>query len=200
MNTHEDAKVLSHRAARSTLSTSANFSLAEGGPKMCAHARCVHRFPRQPNLSYACERDHRRTAAHVSFSACPSVASARPIVAVIEADATDRHTLRSLLSSLDVDIHDFESAESYLASSGDGLGCVITNVALPGMSGIELLRRLRSMHICPPVILLGEEADVNAAVTAMREGAVDFIEKPRVDLAIVRRVAYLLDHAQGLRH
>lgn len=134
------------------------------------------------------------------FQTLKAVASVRPIVAVIEANATDRHTLRSLLSSLDVDVRDFESAESYLASARDRLGCVITDVALPGMSGIELLRKLRAMRICPPVILLGEEADVNAAVTAMREGAVDFIEKPRVDLAIVRRVAYLLDHAQGLRH
>lgn len=136
-------------------------------------------------------------------SACEvpqSVASARPIVAVIEANATDRLTLRSLLSSLDVDVQDYDSAESYLASNGDGLGCVITDVSLPGMSGIELLRTLRAMRICPPVILLGEESDVKAAVTAMREGAVDFIEKPRIDLAIVRRVAYLLDHAQGLRH
>ncbi len=108
--------------------------------------------------------------------------------------------LRSLLSTLDVDIQDFESAESYLASGRDGLGCVITDVTLPGMSGIELLRKLRAKHVCPPVILLGEESDVSAAVTAMREGAVDFIEKPRIDLAIVRRVAYLLDHQQGLRH
>ncbi len=134
------------------------------------------------------------------FRTLRTVASVRPIVAVIEANATDRRTLRSLLSSLDVDVRDFESAESYLASGRDRLGCVITDVALPGMSGIELLRKLRAMRICPPVILLGEEADVNAAVTAMREGAVDFIEKPRIDLAIVRRVAYLLDHAQGLRH
>ena len=143
-----------------------------------------------------------------SASGCTSLYSilfvataARPTVAVIEADATDRHTLRSLLSALDVDVHDFESAESYLASNGEALGCVISDVTLPGMSGLDLLRLIRSMHISPPVILLGEESDVNAAVTAMREGAVDFIEKPQVDLAIVRRVAYLLDHSQvGLRH
>lgn len=129
------------------------------------------------------------------------VATARPTVAVIEADATDRHTLRSLLSALDVDVHDFESAESYLASNGEALGCVISDVTLPGMSGLDLLRLIRAMRISPPVILLGEESDVNAAVTAMREGAVDFIEKAYVDLAIVRRVAYLLDHSQaGLRH
>ena len=46
------------------------------------------------------------------------------------------------------------------------------------------------------MILLGEDADVRAAVAAMREGAVDFIEKTHVDISIVRRVAYLLDHSQ----
>jgi FixJ family two-component response regulator len=120
----------------------------------------------------------------------------RPIVAVIEADATDRQTLRSLLSTLDIDVHDYESAESYLASDDEDapLGCLITDVVLPGMSGLELLRKVRSQDEPPPIILLGEESDVTAAVTAMREGAVDFIEKPRLDVSILRRVAYLLKH------
>jgi FixJ family two-component response regulator len=130
----------------------------------------------------------------------PIVATARPIVAVIEADATDRRTLCSLLSSLDVDVQDYDSAESCLAAHLDGFGCLITDVALPGMSGLELLRQIRSRHDGLPVILLGEESDVRAAVTAMREGAVDFFEKPHVDVAIARRVAYLLDHASEVRH
>lgn len=118
----------------------------------------------------------------------------RPIVAVIEADAAARRTLCSLLSSLDAEIQDYESAESYLAAEVDTLGCVITDVILPGMSGLELLRRLRANDSAsPPVILLGEETDVRAAVDAMREGAADFIEKQHMDLAIPRRVAYLLD-------
>jgi FixJ family two-component response regulator len=125
------------------------------------------------------------------------VSHARPLVAVIEADATDRRTLCSLLSTLDVDIHDYESAESYLASRDGTIGCLITDMALPGMSGLDLLRLLRTAGGTPPVILLGEEADVRAAVAAMREGAVDFIEKPHADVAIVRRVAYLIDHAVG---
>jgi FixJ family two-component response regulator len=132
------------------------------------------------------------------------VATARPIVAVIEADATDRRTLCSLLSSLDVDVQDYDSAESYLAARIDGFRCLITDVSLPGMSGLELLRHMRSRTDSRaerlPVILLGEESDVRAAVTAMREGAVDFIEKPHVDIAIARRVAYLLDHASELTH
>ena len=121
-------------------------------------------------------------------------------MAVIEADATERRTLCSLLSSLDVEVIDYDSAESYLAAHVNGYGCLITDVSLPGMSGLELLRRLRSEHEPLPIILLGEESDVRAAVTAMREGAVDFFEKPQVDAAITRRVAYLLDHAAELRH
>jgi FixJ family two-component response regulator len=119
----------------------------------------------------------------------------RPIVAVIEADATDRRMLCSLLSKLNADVQDYDSAESYLASP-DGIrgGCLITDMVLPGMSGLELLKQLRSRHTSTPVILLGEDADVRAAVAAMREGAVDFIEKTHVDFSIVRRVAYLLDH------
>jgi FixJ family two-component response regulator len=127
-----------------------------------------------------------------------SVRITRPIVAVIEADEAARRLLCSLLSSLDAEIQDYDSAESYLASDRDesdcaGLGCVITDVMLPGMSGIELLRRLRATETSPPVIVLGEETDVRAAVAAMREGAEDFIEKEHMDLAIPRRVASLLD-------
>jgi FixJ family two-component response regulator len=123
-----------------------------------------------------------------------SVSAHRPIVAVIEADATDRRLLCSLLASLDAEVQDYDSAESFLASPAEARGCLITDMVLPGMSGLELLRRLREDDEAPPVILLGEESDVRAAVAAMREGAVDFIEKTHIDLSILRRVAYLLDH------
>ncbi len=140
--------------------------------------------------------------AAVFASMTPSifVATQRPIVAVIEADVAERRTLCSLLNSLNVDVQDYDSAESYLAAHIGGYGCLITDVALPGMSGLDLLRRLRSAHAALPIILLGEEADVLGAVTAMREGAVDFFEKPHLDAAIARRVAYLLDQASELTH
>lgn len=128
------------------------------------------------------------------------MAASRPIVAVIEADARDRRTLCSLLSPLNAEIHDFDSAESYLADRASAPCCLITEVELPGMSGLDLLRLLRAAGMTPPIILLGEEADVGAAVAAMREGAFDFIEKPHVDIAILRRVAYLLDHASEMKH
>ena len=122
------------------------------------------------------------------------MATRRPLIAVVEADASDRRTLCTLLSTLDVDVQDFDSAESYLASRTDMLGCLISEVALPGMSGLELLRLTRSSHEELPVILLGEEWDVRAAVTAMRDGALDFFEKPYVNIAILKRVSHLLDH------
>ncbi len=128
--------------------------------------------------------------------ALASVSGTRPIVAVIEADATDRRTLCSLLSLLDVDVHDYDSAESYLASRVDSLGCLISDVTLPGMSGFELLRVLRNAKRLTPVILVGEEADVRTAVIAMQEGATDFIEKPHLDLTILRRVANLIERTR----
>jgi len=92
-----------------------------------------------------------------------------------------------------VDVSTFESAESYLLSAnGRHLSCLIVDLLLPGMSGLELLRRLRSAGDDVPVILLADESDVPTAVAAMREGATDFIEKPYVDVAVLKQVQKLL--------
>lgn len=116
----------------------------------------------------------------------------RPVVAVIKADATDRRTLCSLLESLDVVVKDYDSAESYLATHEAACGCVISEIDLPGMSGLDLVRHMRREGAPPPTILVGEHADVAAAVLAIREGAVDFVERPQIGLVLPRRVAQLL--------
>jgi FixJ family two-component response regulator len=120
------------------------------------------------------------------------VSTLRPLIAVIEADATDRRMLCSLLRSLSVDVRAFDSAESYLSAAAGKLDCLIADVELPGMSGIELLRLLRSRGIDDPVIVLGAAEDVRAAVMAMRAGASDFIEKTNVDLGVLARVTNLI--------
>ena len=174
----------------------------QAATKYVAHATTAHKRVHRPqsSLRTGCLLASGRGRFFLQLTHS-IVATARPIVAVIEADATDRRTLCSLLSSLDVDVQDYDSAESYLAAHLDGYGCLITDVVLPGMSGLDLLRQVRSRYDMLPVILLGEESDVRAAVTAMREGAVDFFEKPHIDIAIARRVAYLLDHAsEVVRH
>lgn len=118
---------------------------------------------------------------------------AKPFVAIVDANALERGTLAIALSDLQVDIEGFASAESFLESEHLPPSCLISDIALPGMSGLDLLRRLQVDGAAPPVILLGEESDVVSAVAAMRAGASDFIEKTHVDLAIARRVSQLLN-------
>jgi two-component system response regulator FixJ len=118
--------------------------------------------------------------------------SARPKVAIVEADAAGRRSLCRLLSALDIEVYDFDSAESFLAAGMPATRCLISDVSLPGMSGLELLRCLRARGSMPPMIMLGEDYDIAAAVAAIREGAIDFIDKQQMELAIVRRVEELL--------
>jgi len=116
-----------------------------------------------------------------------------PVVGVIDPDPVARNGLRTLLHGMGVDVSTFDSAESFLLSAnGRHLGCLIVDLLLPGMSGLELLRRLRSAGNDVPVILLADESDVPTAVAAMREGATDFIEKPYVDVAVLKQVQKLL--------
>jgi FixJ family two-component response regulator len=91
----------------------------------------------------------------------------------------------------------FDSAESYLLSgSARKVACLIVDLMLPGMSGLELLRRLRSNGNDVPVIVLADESDVPTAVAAMREGAADFIEKAYANVAILKQVQKLI-RSQG---
>ena len=125
---------------------------------------------------------------------------APPVVGVIDPDPVARSGLRTLLRGLGVDVSTFDSAESYLlAANGRSLACLIVDLLLPGMSGLELLRRLRSAGNDVPVILLADESDVPTAVAAMREGATDFIEKPYVDVAVLKQVQKLL-HSPPAAH
>jgi FixJ family two-component response regulator len=118
---------------------------------------------------------------------------APPIVGVIDPDPVARSGLRTLLHGLGIDVSTFDSAENFLlATNGRAVACLIVDLLLPGMSGLELLRRLRSAGNDVPVILLADESDVPTAVAAMREGATDFIEKPYVDVAVLKQVQKLL--------
>jgi FixJ family two-component response regulator len=117
-----------------------------------------------------------------------------PTVGVIDPDPVARNGLRTLLHGVGVDVSTYDSAESYLLAAGSRhLSCLIVDLLLPGMSGLELLRRLRSAGNDVPVVLLADESDVSTAVAAMREGATDFIEKPYVDVAVLKQVQKLIN-------
>jgi FixJ family two-component response regulator len=123
----------------------------------------------------------------------PAQQDAPPVVGVIDPDPVARNGLRTLLHGLGIDVATFDTAESYLlAANGRHVACLIVELLLPGMSGLELLRRLRSAGSDVPVILLADESDVPTAVAAIREGATDFIEKPYVDVAVLKQVQKLL--------
>lgn len=131
----------------------------------------------------------------------PAISAAQeapPVVGVIDSDPVARAALKALLQPVGVDLVSFDSAESYLLSgSARRVACLIVDLLLPGMSGLELLRRLRSNGNDVPVILLADESDVPTAVAAMREGAADFIEKPYANVAILKQVQKLLRGQSG---
>lgn len=131
----------------------------------------------------------------------PAISSAQeapPIVGVIDPDPVARAALKTMLQPVGVEVMTFETAESYLLSgSTRSLACLIVDLLLPGMSGLELLRRLRSNGNDVPVILLTDESDVPTAVAAMREGATDFIEKPYVNVAVLKQVQKLIRGQSG---
>ena len=101
------------------------------------------------------------------------------IVHVIDDDAAMRESLAFLLKSAKVKVATYESASEFLARLPQiNAGCVVTDVRMPGMSGIELLKHLRDLKNMVPVIVITGHGDVPLAVEAMKFGASDFLEKP----------------------
>ena len=103
-------------------------------------------------------------------------------VYVIDDDEAMRDSLDFLLGAADFHVTLFESAQHFLeAVSGVGFGCVVSDVRMPGIDGIELLKRLKASHHTLPVVIMTGHGDVPLAVEAMKLGAVDFLEKPFED-------------------
>jgi FixJ family two-component response regulator len=115
--------------------------------------------------------------------------SDEPAVFIVDDDAAVRESLRALLGSVDVRAHAFASAEEFLAVVDQvRRGCLLIDVRMPGMSGLELQRTLQERGIDLPVILITGHGDVPMAVRAMKAGAVDFIEKPFNEQELLERV------------
>jgi two-component system, LuxR family, response regulator FixJ len=123
--------------------------------------------------------------------------SDKAIVHVIDDDDAVRQSLAFLLGTAGIDVQTYESAVAFLdVAAKVKLGCVITDVRMPELSGVDLLRRLRELKLGVPVIVITGHGDVPLAVEAMKIGAVDFLEKPFDDevlLASVRSALNQLD-------
>jgi two-component system response regulator FixJ len=104
--------------------------------------------------------------------------SAETVIHVIDDDAAMRDSLGFLLSAAGFDVELHESAVQFLDSGAKPEGCVVTDIRMPDMDGLELLRRLKLSSPELPVIVVTGHGDVPLAVAAMKLGAADFVEKP----------------------
>lgn len=121
-------------------------------------------------------------------------------VHVVDGDRGVLQGIQSLIGTLGVHVSCHRSAEEFLERADfDDQGCVITEVHLPGMSGIDLQKALQERGIKYPVIVMATQADVRMAVRAMALGAIDFIEKPFVDRILLARVKQALRSAAWSR-
>jgi two-component system response regulator DctR len=108
---------------------------------------------------------------------------------IVDDDPAVRDSLQWLLKSRGVQSRTWESATKFLQlASSDLCGCLLLDVRMPGMSGIELFDRLRVLQCHLPVIFLTGHGDVPMAVQALKDGAFDFVEKPYDDNALVDKV------------
>jgi two-component system, LuxR family, response regulator FixJ len=116
-----------------------------------------------------------------------------PFVHVVDDDAAVRDSLRLLLESADLSVRTYESAAAFLRAVPDlGAGCVLTDVRMPELDGLELQRRLTQLGVRMPVIIMTGHGDVPIAVEAMKAGAADFLEKPFDDAHLMDAVASAL--------
>jgi two-component system response regulator FixJ len=113
-------------------------------------------------------------------------------VYIVDDDAAVRDSLRMLLESAGYSVHGYETARSFLSDAEMDRGCLVADIRMPGMSGLELQEELVRRSIALPVIVITGHGDVPLAVRAMTAGAVDFIEKPFDDQRMLDSIARAL--------
>lgn len=120
----------------------------------------------------------------------PILAADEPTVFVIDDDAAVRQSLCWLVESVGWRVRAFGSAQPFLDSySPDQPGCVITDVRMPGVGGLQLQQQMVERGNAIPLIMMTGYGDVQTAVRAMKAGAIDFLEKPYNDQALLDLVA-----------
>lgn len=122
-----------------------------------------------------------------------TVATASPVteatVFVVDDDPSVRKSLRWLMESVGLKVQTFASAQEFLsAHDPDRPGCVVLDVRMPGMSGLELQERLRDRSSRLPIIVMTAYGDVPMAVRAMKSGAIHFFEKPVSDQVLLEHI------------
>lgn len=124
----------------------------------------------------------------------------REVVCVIDDEKIVRQSLCMLIESLGVELKSYASGSEFL-DDPEGLecACLVTDVRMPGLGGLELQSRLRKQNIRIPIIFISGHGDVPMAVQAMRNGALDFLLKPFNHQMLLDRVQQAIDSARDMR-
>src|SRR5262245_51715615 len=117
-------------------------------------------------------------------------------VFVVDSDDTVRKAVRQTLESVHIRVFDFATTSAFFAHYIRGMpGCLIADLHLPGISGTELMERLRPHEEVLPVVFLTGKDDLAGSVAVMKAGAIDVLEKPCDMAALLRSVRYALSYA-----
>lgn len=112
-----------------------------------------------------------------------------PTVYVVDDDEAMRDSLRWLIESVGLDVETYAAAQDFLdAYDGEKPACLVLDLRMPGMSGLELQEELTSRNMTIPIIFITAHGEIKAAVRAMKGGAVDFLSKPFSDQALLDRI------------
>jgi two-component system, LuxR family, response regulator FixJ len=112
-----------------------------------------------------------------------------PIVFVVDDDPAMRQSMRWLIESVNLAVETYATAQDFLAAYDPSRpGCLVLDVRMPGMSGLDLQEELNRRQIYVPIIIITGYAEVPTAVRALKGGALDFIEKPFSDQLLLDRI------------
>jgi RNA polymerase sigma factor (sigma-70 family) len=123
-----------------------------------------------------------------------------PIVFVVDDDPSVRSSLKFLLSTVGLQVESFDSADSFLLKKpADAPGCLVLDVRLPGLSGLDFQRELAARKIRIPIVFLTGHGDIPMSVRAIKAGAVEFLTKPFRDQDLLDAVRIALERDRGRR-
>jgi FixJ family two-component response regulator len=123
-----------------------------------------------------------------------------PTVFVIDDDANVRASIQGLLKAVGVQSKSFGTAEEFFNNHDpDEPGCLVLDVSLPGVSGLELQRKLVHEGVCIPIIFLTGHGDIPMTVKAIKSGAVEFLTKPFDDEDLLNAIQVAFDHDRATR-
>ena len=121
-------------------------------------------------------------------------------VFVVDDDEAVRTSLRLLLKSVGLPVETYAAAQEFLDQfDPDRAGCLVLDIRMPGISGLELQQHLNDQHSIMPIVFITGHGDVPMAVEAMQAGAVDFIQKPFRDQDLIDRINRALEKDREMR-